>query len=151
MAWAGLNPGEDEEALFRGSPQNFDNAVRRIVDNVVERDPAVVAASKIHTQRSGERSRLSKARTTLEHKTYEEEREVRRCEGALRELHEKIQVRDRNQAKKEVKAVSKEDQARFVEARRRIAAAANAGSVWDTTSGKIDKLDPPFVWPPKGK
>jgi hypothetical protein len=150
LAWAGFQPNEEQEAMIRGEPDKLDHAVRNIVNGIVSKDPAVVAAEKERQRFYKERMRCYDARVALERTTRQEQSTVRRCDYAVRDLIDKISARDHAQAKKVTKAVSKEDQVRFVEARRRLIAAANAGSMWDN-GAKIEKLDPPFVWPPKEK
>jgi hypothetical protein len=150
MTWAGLQPDEEGEAMVRGEPGKLDNAVRNIVNGIVGKDPAVIAADKARNLLMKERMRWYETRTALERTTRQERGAVHRCNDAVHDLIDKIAARDYAQTKRVTKAVPKEDQVRFIEARRRLIAAANAGSLWDT-GAKIDKLDPPFVWPPKEK
>lgn len=159
LAWAGLAPSEEHEAIIRGEDRMLDEAIRRLTDHVISQDASVIAAAKALDAAYEERHAKSSVKSRLERQVWHEERRVADLEHEIKVIRDRISERNYNkrlQAEAPKKLVSKEDQARFVEARRRLTLAANgrergswSQSWWD--EGAKTKLDPPFVWPPKEK
>jgi hypothetical protein len=158
LAWAGLAPGEEHEAIIRGESKILDEAIAHLTRYVVSQDTRVIAASKASDAAYKVRLAKGNVKSALDREVWNEERRVSQLEQEIKSIRDRIDERDINkklQAEDPKKApVSKEDQARFVEARRRLTLAANGrergswSSSWHNEGAKA-KLDPPFVWPPK--